>query len=288
MASPADPVDPGRPEFVAPGFAACYRHPDRSTGIHCQRCGKPICSECMRPASVGFQCPRCVSSARTSVRQPRTAFGASLRTRAGAMTQLLIAAVVGIWLVNFVLRGLLLDQLVLSNYAVATGQPWRLVTYGLTSAGLLHVGMTALVLWIAGRPLEHVLGGWRFLALFGLSGIGGATLLFALAPVTFVAVGASAAAIGLLAANGVLKLRQHQDVRPDVGLLILLVLYSFVVGWGSYNWLGQVGGIAVGALVGFVLAYAPRSRRTLLQTVGMLGVLALCGVVVVLRIASLT
>ena len=46
------------PDFSSPGFVGCYRHPERMTGISCQRCHRPICGECMNPASVGFQCPQ--------------------------------------------------------------------------------------------------------------------------------------------------------------------------------------------------------------------------------------
>ncbi|MDD2858957.1 MAG: rhomboid family intramembrane serine protease, partial [Candidatus Nanopelagicales bacterium] len=44
----------------------CSRHPDRVSYIQCTRCGNPICTECMIPAAVGFQCPSCVSSARVA------------------------------------------------------------------------------------------------------------------------------------------------------------------------------------------------------------------------------
>lgn len=37
----------------------CYRHPDRETGLHCVQCGRPICTECVRPAFVGQLCPDC-------------------------------------------------------------------------------------------------------------------------------------------------------------------------------------------------------------------------------------
>jgi len=67
------------PGFTTPGFVGCYRHPERMTGIKCQRCHQPICAECMNAASVGFQCPRCVSGGRAEVRQPRSRFGAELR-----------------------------------------------------------------------------------------------------------------------------------------------------------------------------------------------------------------
>jgi hypothetical protein len=48
----------------------CYRHPKRETRISCATCGRPICSECMRPTDVGIKCPedaRLPRSARTGV-----------------------------------------------------------------------------------------------------------------------------------------------------------------------------------------------------------------------------
>ena len=38
----------------------CPRHPDRVSYVRCQRCGRPTCPECQRPAAVGVQCVDCV------------------------------------------------------------------------------------------------------------------------------------------------------------------------------------------------------------------------------------
>lgn len=38
----------------------CANHPDRQTGLRCNRCGKPICSECAVHTPVGYRCPECV------------------------------------------------------------------------------------------------------------------------------------------------------------------------------------------------------------------------------------
>ncbi len=51
----------------------CYRHPKRETRVSCATCGRPICTECMRPTYVGIKCPddaELPRSARTGVMQP--------------------------------------------------------------------------------------------------------------------------------------------------------------------------------------------------------------------------
>jgi hypothetical protein len=39
---------------------ACYRHPNRQTTLRCNRCEKPICSQCAILTPVGYRCPDCV------------------------------------------------------------------------------------------------------------------------------------------------------------------------------------------------------------------------------------
>ena len=272
------------PEFTAPGSAACYRHPERRTGISCQRCKRPICGECMNPASVGFQCPKCVSSGRAGVRQPRTAFGAVVGEGSGSTTYVLMGVLAAVWLLNLVTRGLVDGLLIMSNQAVAAGQFWRLVTAALTSGGLFGTLMNLLVLWIAGRTLESELGRWRMLALYLAAGLGGTTLLFVLGPRSGLGYAASAALIGLLAANSIFKHRQREDVRADLGLFVILILFSVLVGFNSFGWLTLLGGLLTGALVGAVLAYAPRQNRATVQAVGLLGVILLCLAAVAARL----
>lgn len=260
---------------AGPSFAPCYRHPDRSTGIACQRCRRPICGECMEPASVGFHCPECVARGKASVRQPRTAFGGRLGASKVPVTFILLGVLVAVYLLNLISRDRVLSLLVLSGGHVLAGQFWQMVTFGFTSGGLFHLIMIGFVLYITGRSLEAMLGGWRLAVLFVLSGLGGATLLLLIAPPTVVSVGASASVIGLLAANGVLKLKRREDIRPDVTLLVLLLAYSFLMGSLAYNWLGQLGGILVGAGVAAVMAFAPRQHRTAVQIGGLVGIVAL-------------
>jgi membrane associated rhomboid family serine protease len=272
---------PTGPDFAAPGFSGCYRHPERITGITCQRCRRPICGECMRPASVGFQCPNCVTEGRS--RATRSGFGAVLKPGGGTATKIVMVVLAVVYVIDLITRGLASGLLVMATDFVELGQFWRLLTAALVSGSLLGLLMNLLVLWLAGRALESELGGWRFLVLYLAAGLGGSTVFFLLGPPGGAVITAGSAVIGLLAANAVGKLKNSEDIRPDVGLLILIVLYSVLIGFSSMGWLTLIGGIAVGAIVGYLLSYGPRRNRNVRQVVGLLGVVLICLVAVVAR-----
>src|SRR3954447_19998469 len=115
----------------------CYRHPGRETGVRCTRCDRPICPECMIPASVGFQCPECVTEGSKSVRPARTVYGGSVRRGGVDATRVLI----GLNVVAFILTaasgaGVLsgsgtssvFDRFALRPTDVANGDWYRLVS----------------------------------------------------------------------------------------------------------------------------------------------------------------
>ncbi|QGN33324.1 rhomboid family intramembrane serine protease [Microlunatus sp. Gsoil 973] len=273
-----------RPDFQAPSFEGCYRHPDRFTGIRCQRCGKPICGECMNPASVGFQCPDCIRSGRTTVRAPRTAFGGALSTRGGLVTKVLIGVVIGLYVLDLISQGMIGNLLGMNGAAVLSGQLWRLVSYSFLSNGLINTLFVALILWGVGRPLEEQFGTVRYLILYVLGGLGGATALFLAFPGYTVAAGASPAAIGLIAVHTVIKIRRREDIKPDLGLFAILIALNLVLGGlQGPGWPSLVGGIIVGGLAAVALVFPRRPRRNQLQVLGLVGVVVLCLAAMALR-----
>jgi len=45
-------------------MAPCYRHPDRTTGLRCTQCDRPICGSCATLSPVGQLCPECRAARR--------------------------------------------------------------------------------------------------------------------------------------------------------------------------------------------------------------------------------
>lgn len=43
-----------------PDIIYCENHPDRETGLSCNRCGKPICASCAVHTPTGYRCKECV------------------------------------------------------------------------------------------------------------------------------------------------------------------------------------------------------------------------------------
>ena len=158
----------------------CYRHPDRETWVACTRCERPICPDCMRPASVGFQCPECVAAGARTVRQGRTVFGGRVSGDTSRVSIAIVAINVAVYVLgllsgrNFALDfGNLPGPVLIGGElsGVSTGQYYRLVTAAFLHAGAFHLAMNMFALAQLGPTLESALGRVRFLALYGLTGV---------------------------------------------------------------------------------------------------------------------
>ena len=254
------------PSAAAPdaGPLTCYRHPDRETGVRCSRCDRPICPSCMTAASVGFQCPECVTQGRKSVRPAKTMYGGTVRRGGIDVTRVLI----GINVVMFVLTissggnffsgtgtSDLYDKFALEPPKIASGEWYRLFTSMFLHFGLLHIAFNMWALLVIGTPLEQMLGRLRYVVLYFLAGIGGGLLSFALGPVYETAAGASGAIFGLFGAFYVITRRRGLDTGPIVGLIAINLVFSFT--FSGIDWRGHVGGLIVGSAVAAAYVLAP-------------------------------
>lgn len=264
----------------------CYRHPAAATGVHCTRCGRPICPKCMVPAAVGFHCPECMAEGRKTTRAARTIYGGRVRGvgEASLVTQVLIGLNVLAFIVTAasganVLTGAsghstIYDRFALVPIDVAYGQWYRLITAAFLHYGILHIAFNMYALWIVGPQLEAALGRLRYVTLYVLAGIGGGILSVALGPFDEQAAGASGAIFGLFAALYVVARHLRLNTGPIGATIVINLIITFSL--SNIDWRGHVGGLITGAVIAAIFAFAPRGpARERLQLAGVLGVAAL-------------
>jgi len=296
--------DPSATPDPAQDAPHCYRHPDRETYIRCQRCERPICPECMAPASVGFHCPECVAEGNRSVRQPRTAAGGLVPERPGAVTIGLMAANVlaflacvatgypllggGVGTSPVTEWGVQIGQASFGMFqpleGVAEGQPWRLVTSGFLHGGVIHLLVNMYALYVFGPLLEQLLGRARFVAVYALSLLGGSAAVYALEAPNVPTLGASGAIAGLFGCALVLLVQRGQNVAFLFVILAINVVLSLQSG---ISWQAHLGGFVVGLVLGLAFAFAPRAQRALVQYAAMGAVAAVIVATIVLRTSEL-
>ncbi|PRH77122.1 rhomboid family intramembrane serine protease [Streptomyces solincola] len=279
----------------------CYRHPGVETGVRCTRCERPICTDCMVDASVGFQCPECVRGgsgtghSRTA-NQPRTVAGGRIT---GGDPHLVTHLLIGANLVVFVLAqvlprfvaettliGLAYDPRLGREVGVADGEWYRLLSSMFLHQEVWHIAGNMLLLWFLGVALEEQLGRVRFLVLYLLSGLAGGALTLLLAAQNQSSLGASGAVYGLLGATVVLVRRLNQDLRPVLALVALNLVITFF--WRDIAWQAHIGGLVAGVVISYAMVNGPRERRALVQWGACGAVLALSLLTVVLRVSALS
>jgi membrane associated rhomboid family serine protease len=138
---------------------------------------------------------------------------------------------------------------------LAIQRPWTLVTYMFLHAGFWHIALNMLTLFWFGPRVEQRLGGNQFLALYFVSGIGGALASFATPHVAVL--GASGAIMGVMIAFAMNWPRERffiWGVIPVEAWLIVLIYVALDItgaagiGGGNVAHFTHLGGLASGFL----------------------------------------
>jgi len=146
----------------------------------------------------------------------------------------------------------------LHGTAVASGEPWRLLTSAYLHGGLLHVGFNAFALFRLGPPLEHALGSVRFALLYLVSALSGSLLCVLWnGPFAF-AVGGSGALFGMLGALVALNMRLGRDplefFRTQGGRHLIAMIAAYLVIGALLEFISNTSHIG-GLLGGFAITF---------------------------------
>jgi len=253
---------PTEPAETATNRRFCFRHGDRETYISCQRCSRPICPDCMKPASVGFHCPVCVAEGARSVRAPRTMAGGLVPAKVGVVTWILV----GINAVVFLLAQVTDDagnrvfanqlSMLTGTYdfrdaglltGVDGGAYWRLVTSVFLHVDLIHILFNMYALTIFGPMLEGALGRLRFIALYLVCGLAGSVMVYWFSEPNIPTLGASGAIYGLFGATFAVFARRGLQLQGLFVLMGINLAITFLV--PRISWQGHIGGLLAGLLL---------------------------------------
>jgi membrane associated rhomboid family serine protease len=220
----------------------------------------------MIQASVGFHCPEC---AKQGAKTSPTLTARAVLNRRPIVTEVLIGLNVAAFIAVLATGGSVTsgggsfsDRFALIGHGslvqggpmvgVAANEWYRLFTGAFIHAGIIHLGMNMLVLWLIGSQLERVVGAARYLSLYIVSAVAGSFAVMLFQPVSYT-VGASGAIFGLLGAGAAYQRSRGINLLQSglAGLIVLNLIFTFAVPNISIG--GHIGGLIGGGVAGFLM-----------------------------------
>lgn len=296
------------PGYGASGYGApsaqdppvCPRHPDRVAYVRCQRCHRPACPECQRPAAVGVLCVDCAHDMQRQQRasSPRNALGGATASGRPVVT----IAIIALCAIAFVGQGVapgIVEQLLMFAPFRALAMPWTFITSGFLHGGLMHLLLNMYALWIVGQYLERTMGAGRYLGVYLVSIIAGHTAVLLLADPASQSwftgtVGASGGVFGLFGSLFIVNRRMGAESRQVLVLIAMNLVITFLFPYIS--WQGHLGGLIVGtATTAALFATRPKAapgvdrvalarRSALIHAAVIVGAVLVCVALVVVKV----
>ena len=150
------------------------------------------------------------------------------------------------------------ERHLINGFFVAQGEWWRIFTSAFFHLGLIHIGFNMYVLYLYGQIVERMYGPIEYAAIYLLCAAGGSVFTILIDPGQFAA-GASGAIFGIIGLLFAVSRRHHavlgreaRSVMAGIGsYLVFLLLFTFLV--PGISWTGHLGGLLVGAILGWLL-----------------------------------
>jgi len=234
-------------------MALCMNHPNSETYVRCSRCENYICTNCMRSASIGYQCPSCASDSTPVIKGiNRNRFIPNQKNT--PVTKFLSISLIVIFLLQELSGTLLVKSFALSAPLVTSGEWWRLITAGFLHGSIIHLLFNVYILWVIGSQLESIVGNVKFIIIYFVSLLGGSVASYLFSPFGSYSIGASGAIFGLMGAMLVVGRKRNLDISQITTLVAINVVIGFVL--SGIDWRAHLGGLAAGAFIAWVLLNA--------------------------------
>ncbi len=147
------------------------------------------------------------------------------------------------------------DQLSGNNFYIKTGEWWRLITPIFIHAGFSHLLFNSFSLILFGPGLERMLGKFKFLAIYLITGISANLATFLIQPITYIHVGASGAIFGLFGMYiSIITFRKHLLTSNNRQLITTIAVIGIIMTFLQSNinvtahLFGFISGFLIGAL----------------------------------------
>jgi membrane associated rhomboid family serine protease len=254
----------------------------------------------MTPAPVGIRCPdhsgkpQGIQKVTRAAERAVTGVGGR---RANVVTLSLIGINVAVALYELAVYGSFLSgaffekgSLFATGFVSASGEPlgvahgqwWRLLTAMFLHASFFHLAVNMYSLYFVGSILEQLIGRWRFLMLYlvsGLAGSAGALILSPLKPT----VGASGAIFGVLGGLFILERRGNIATGGQIAALIVINLVITFAFSSSISVGGHLGGLVAGMVLMLLLVHFRRSTLYSILAISAVAVLSVIAAYVKVR-----
>lgn len=151
----------------------------------------------------------------------------------------------------------------LVHFNVVHGESYRLISSMFLHFNFEHILMNMLSLFIFGKIVESIIGSWRMLIIYIISGLYGNFVSLSFNTTT-ISVGASGAIFGLIGSIFVIMYLSKNFNKKMIGqlLIALVVLIVFSLFMSNINIMAHLGGFISGVLI-TLIGYYFKTQRSL-------------------------